>query len=84
MNSKHESLLRIPATAAPPPTLTGRDTRVQLRDGKVTLIASGLVSPLYRARAVAGSIVITSEIDLAAMGRRLAPKVLQASLRGLD
>jgi hypothetical protein len=76
------SLMRIPSRAQPLEPLSGRDTRLAMRDGKVTITASAPVAPLYHARAMAGSVAIAAEIDLLATQRRLAPRVQRAWLRG--
>lgn len=83
VDGKSESLLRLPAGAPRQQPLPGRDTRVELRQGRIVITASAVVSPLYRARAAGGSIVITNELDLTGLKRRLAPHVVQAGLRGL-
>jgi hypothetical protein len=78
---KPTSLLRIPKTAQALPPLRGRDTRIGADGRGVTVLASAPISG-YRA-GVAGGIVISTPVDLAAVRRALEDHTVGASLTGM-
>jgi len=75
------SLLRIPKTAPALQALDGRNTRFRSDGLGVTLLASAPISG-YRA-GVAGGIVVSSPVDIAAIRRALDEHTAGASLIGL-
>jgi hypothetical protein len=78
---KPTSLLRIPAKAAALPALKGRTTELHSDGRGVTLVASAPVSG-YRS-GVAGGLVISTPVDLAAIRRTLGDHAAAATLTGL-
>jgi serine/threonine protein kinase len=80
-SGKPASLLRLPKSGQPLQLLTGRDTQIRSDGRDVTLVASAPISG-YRA-AVAGGIVISTSVDLAAVRHALENHAVRASLTGL-
>ena len=75
------TLVRIPKTAAPLPTLRGRGTQISSDGDGVTLVVSAPISG-YRA-AVAGGIAIATPVDLTSIRRALDDHSVHAALTGL-
>jgi hypothetical protein len=75
-------LLHLPKTAGALPQLKGRDTKIRLDGGNITMIASAPISG-FRANMVGGLVVATT-VDLGAIRRSLAQHADQATLTGID
>ncbi|MDB4966451.1 MAG: masK16 [Myxococcales bacterium] len=78
------SLMRVPEGARPLSLAHPEETRIEVRDGALTVMAAAAVDPLYAHGALKGSVAVATRLDLAPLAQSLAASGVVAELIGLD